>query len=73
MLPAKYGPRTQSAAALAQARRRASATPQELALDQAAGESDPGSCRFEHELDNLGHESVIESAAGRALEGRDLR
>ena len=31
-LPAKYGPRTQSAAALAQARRGAGAPPQELAL-----------------------------------------
>ena len=31
-LPAKYGERTQTAADLAQARRRASAPPQELAL-----------------------------------------
>ena len=34
---------------------------------QAAGEGDPGSWRFEHELDNLGHESVIGSAGGREL------
>ena len=39
---------------------------------QAAGEGDPGSCQLEQELDNPGHDSVIGSAAGRALEGRGL-
>ena len=39
---------------------------------QAAGGGDPGSWRFEHESDNLGHESVIDSAGGRELAGRAL-
>ena len=40
-LPAKYGQRTQSAAALAQARGRASAPPQELALAGPPERGDP--------------------------------